>query len=453
MPTVNLTDAFVKGAKGGKAGGLAEFRDTLLPGLELRVTDRGSKSWRLHYTRRSDGRRRAVALGSYPSIGLKEARRRAKQLQAEIEDEEKRADPAGRVKVRREAETFEELAQTWIERHGQPNKCSRAVQDDRSMLDRHIYPEIGQMKAREMTKRDVIRLLDKVASKSDARQSGKPKARRLTHRPNRVFELVRAIFRWAVGRDLLIVDPTFGVAPPIKIEKPRERELSEAEIRVLWNALDRAPDARRTTKGIVRGTRIVSDDDLPMTKCTALAIKLALVTGQRIGEVTGAAISELSLNVTAPLWTIPGDRSKNGQPNRVPLSPLAVRLIQEARELFGDRDWLFPGVSGQGPVDPHAPTKALARARAVIGLEDFRIHDLRRTAATRMAEMGISPHTISMILNHVSATRGTITAKVYNQYSYDREKREALVAWGVRLEEIIGGDDREKVVPLRRVTQ
>lgn len=75
----------------------------------------------LHCTRRSDGKRRAVALGPYPSIGLKEARRRAKQLQAEIEDEEKRADPAGRVKVRREAETFEELAQTWIERHGQPN--------------------------------------------------------------------------------------------------------------------------------------------------------------------------------------------------------------------------------------------------------------------------------------------------------------------------------------------
>jgi integrase len=132
---------------------------------------------------------------------------------------------------------------------------------------------------------------------------------------------------------------------------------------------------------------------------------------------------------------------------------LAVRLVNEARELSGEPDWLFPGASGQGPIDPHAPTKALGRARAVIGLDDFRIHDLRRTAATRMAEMGISPHTISMILNHVSATRGTITAKVYNQYSYDREKREALVAWGVRLEEIIGGDDREKVVPLRRVTQ
>ena len=99
-----------------------------------------------------------------------------------------------------------------------------------SMLDRHICPEIGAMKAGEITKRDVIRLLDAVAAKVDARQERKDgtrrRSRKLTHRPNRVFELVRAIFRWAVGRDLLKVDPTFGLSPPIKKEKARERELS-----------------------------------------------------------------------------------------------------------------------------------------------------------------------------------------------------------------------------------
>jgi integrase len=271
----------------------------------------------------------------------------------------------------------------------------------------------------------------------------------MTHRPNRVFELVRSIFRWAVGRDLLQVDPTWGMPPPINTETPRDRELSPAEIRQLWLALDRAPVAKRATKGIARGERATVTGDLPLTRATALTLKLALATGQRIGEVSGIAISELDLNDVAPVWTIPAGRSKNRQANRVPLSPLAIRLIEEARQLASDSDWLFPGVQGARPIDPHAPTKALERARAAIGLDDFRIHDLRRTAATRMAEMGIAPHTISLILNHVSARQGTVTGKVYVQYSYDREKREALGKWGERLETIIAGLAEANVIPLR----
>jgi integrase len=89
--------------------------------------------------------------------------------------------------------------------------------------------------------------------------------------------------------------------------------------------------------------------------------------------------------------------------------------------------------------------KALERARGAIGIRDFRIHDLRRTAATQMAELGISPHTIAQILNHVSARQGTITSKVYVQYSYEREKRDALCAWAARLETILAGKCRENV--------
>jgi integrase len=308
------------------------------------------------------------------------------------------------------------------------------VRDDISMLDRHIQPRIGAMRVTEIAKRDVIRLLDEVAAQPDARKGSKPD-RKMTHRPNRVFELVRAIFRWAIGRDLLTVDPTLGLAPPIRKEKPRERDLSPDEIRRLWASLDKAP---------IGGTARHSEGNFPMTRPTALAIKLALVTGQRIGEVANISLSELSLDHAAPLWMIPGDRTKNGHPNRVPLSPLALKLIAEASELAGESPWLFPSPNGDGPIDAHAPTRALARARDAIGLEDFRIHDLRRTAATRMAELGISPHTISMILNHVSARQGTLTSKVYVQYSYDHEKREALMAWSARLEEITSTERRHK---------
>jgi integrase len=442
MSTINLTDAFVRAVRCEPGRKATEVRDADVRGLELRVTAGSAKTWRLHYTRRSDGRRRAVSLGSYPALSLKAARSKAKGFQAEIENEEIKADPAADRQIRRRSQTFSEIADEWLDRHGRLNKSPRAVRDDISMLERHIHPRIGSMRVVEITKRDIIRLLDEVAAQPDARK-GRPPDRKMTHRPNRVFELVRAIFRWAIGRDLLTVDPTFGLPPPIRKEKPRERDLSPDEIRQLWAALDRTPVNRMTRR---------LNGDFPMTRAMALAIKLALVTGQRIGEVTNIARSELSLNHGTPLWTIPGDKTKNDQPNRVPLSPLALKLIGEASELSGQNPWLFPSPSGDGPIDAHAPTRALARAREAIGLNDFRIHDLRRTAATRMAELGINPHTISMILNHVSARQGTITSKVYVQYSYDREKRQALVRWAAKLEAIISTDSNaEDKPPARRV--
>lgn len=174
-----------------------------------------------------------------------------------------------------------------------------------------------------------------------------------------------------------------------------------------------------------------------MTRPIALALRLALATGQSIGEVSGISISELSLDDDYPIWVVSAERSKNGQANRVSLSPLAIIIIREALMLNSDADWLFVNPRGTGPIGADAATKALGRARNQIGLADFRVHDLRRTAATRMAELGIAPNTISLILNHASASSGTVTSKVYVQYNYNQEKREALKMWGERLHDIV----------------
>jgi integrase len=437
MPAINLTDAFIKGSKCPHGMKLIEYRDTDVRGVELRVSAKGTKSWRLHYTRRSDGKRRVIGLASYPALSLKNARAKARSLQGQIENAEARADPAAKAQAIRNAETFTELAAEWVERHGMPNKGERTLRDDRSMLDRHILPAIGTMKAVEITKRDVIRLLDTVAAKLDARTADGDGARKMTHRPNRVFELVRSIFRWAVGRDLLQVDPTIGLSPPIKKEVERERNLSIAEIAQLWSALDRAPLSRRVARGLPRGSRAAGAEDIPMTRTIALALKLALVTGQRINEVTGIETKEFDFKPDAPVWTIPGKRTKNKKPNRVPLPPLAVMLIEEARDLANGSPWLFSNPTGNGPIRRDSATKAVARAQAAIGLADFHAHDLRRTAATRMAELQVSPHTISLILNHASARKGNVTSAVYIQYSYDKEKREGLELWGRLLEGIV----------------
>ena len=427
MPQEMLTERRVETARPEPDQERLELRDTKVRGLELRIGQRpGSKSWALIYTRQSDGRVRRVTIGPYPEIGLAEARRRALGLKVQVETGD---DPATGVQVEKSAPTFKILSDEWIERHGRPNKSPRSLADNISMLNRHILPVIGPKKAQDVTKSDVLRLLDLVALKPDARISKTKSAaqkskdvailgknRTLSHRPNRVYELIRSIYRWAVSRDLLAIDPTAGMKPPLKKERPRERALTAAEIQKFWHKLP----------------------DTPYSPTVQLALKLALATAQRIGEVACIPKTELALKQQLPIWSLPGERSKNREGHRVPLSPFAVALIEEALVLSGDSDYLFPSPKGDGPIGSGAGTKGMQRARPTFELANFRVHDLRRTAATGMAELGISPHTISLVLNHISARTGNITSAVYVKYSYDKEKREALEAWGRRLEEIIG---------------
>lgn len=445
MPIRSLTDAFVKAAKCEAGKKATEYRDDEVQGLELRVMAGGTKTWRLHYTRRSDGRRRAIRLGSYPALSLKDVRTRAKRMQADIEDESVRADPAAARAERKLAQTFQEVAEEYTELHAKPNQAPSVVRDAASMLSRHVYPQIGAMKAREVTKRDIIRLLDIVKAKPDGRK-GIGAERRTTHRPNRVHALLRRIFRWAVGRDIVPLDPTAGIPSPMPNERARERVLSPDEIKALWEALGKARAGReRDERGTLQPLR---EGAMPLSVQIATAMKLALVTGQRIGEVMGISTEELELNDIAPTWVIPGRRTKNREPHRVPLSPLALELIADARALAGESRWLFPSPSGDCAMDPHAATRALGRARESIGLPDFRIHDLRRTAATRMEEMGVPPHVISQILNHVSVSKATITKKVYSRYTYEKEKREALAGWASRLERIVSGAGSQSIVQI-----
>ena len=209
--------------------------DCAIRGLELRVTKLGRKSWTLRYRRKSDGKLRRLTLGTFPTISLEEARQTSKEHLAAIG---RRADPAGVIQDQKKAETFAEIVEQWIERHGRLNKAIRTLRDDQAMLRRHVLPRIGAMKARDITKRDIVKLLDHVMAQPDARYGQRALrarslsaaalislgSRRLTHRPNRVFQLVRSIFRWAVSRDELETDPTAGLKAPIKHEPPRERE-------------------------------------------------------------------------------------------------------------------------------------------------------------------------------------------------------------------------------------
>jgi len=178
------------------------------------------------------------------------------------------------------------------------------------------------------------------------------------------------------------------------------------------------------------------------TECQRI-ICLCLVTGQRVGEIAGMGRDELDLAGRA--WSLPGSRTKNGHGHLVPLSDLAMAVICEALADAGDSPFVFP--CGEGSLAPAAVSRTIGRAHQAsedrplgrFQIAHFTAHDLRRTALTAMARLGVSPTVLGFVANHRTMTRGGITMGVYVHYSYEREKRAALDLWAERLAAIIEG--------------
>jgi integrase len=237
------------------------------------------------------------------------------------------------------------------------------------------------------------------------------------------------MLRWAKARGDLDENLVDGMKKPTETTA-RDRVLDAGEIATFWNAL---PDA-------------------DMREITRRILRLCLVTGQRVGEVSGMTRDEIDFEHA--VWTIPSERSKNKTEHVVPLSDMAIDIIrgQQAesaalakRKGRAVSNWIFPGPGAHGPITGHAVAKAVKREETeegtIFGLPPFTPHDLRRTMATHMEELGISPFIIGHVLNHVSVTKASVTSRVYARYDYGREKREALELWAGRLEGIVAGTD------------
>lgn len=419
MPKIELTDRFCRAAK-PVSGPQTEFFDTSTKGLSLIASAGGTRTFYLHYTR-GDGKRQRMKLGTYPEISLAKARERAREGRGDIGDGK---DPVAEKRAQAAAMTVSELVESYIERHASTRKSADHIA---RRLRRDVSDVIGSIKLADLHRRDLTKCVDTVIDR------GSPIA------ANRVFAAIRALMRWAVARGDLDHNLAEGMRRPVEKEPQRDRVLTADEIRIVWAAL---PDAgmRESTKRILR---------------------LCLITGQRVGEVVGMTRAELDL--ANAIWTIPAERTKNAQEHVVPLSGLAVDTIKaqlEDVEALAERKgravppFVFPGPGARAAVRADSIPQAVSREKVtkrgkttLLGVEPFTPHDLRRTAATHMEEIGISPFQIAHVLNHVSATKSSITSRVYARYDYGREKREALDLWADRLAGIIEG--KGDVVPLR----
>lgn len=413
-------------------GKRTEYADGKVRGLALRVMASGAKSWTLRY-RTASGDQRRLSLGSPPAVGLAKAREEALKALGLIAGG---SDPASakqeaRTKAKQgKTETVGDLMDRYLEAavHGdhRPNarpKRASTIALDRYHVDRLIKPRLGDIPVGSLGRADVQAFLDRVRRENAISTARHCRA------------AIRQAFNYAIRAELAVANPAALATLPRPAE--RERVLTPDELRAFWQATAE-PSASN------------------------LALRLATVTLQRGGEVAGLHASEIDLE--ARTWTIPGTRTKNHRTHVVPLSDLAVAILEEAfqRNPAGEdrrnNPWVGFAFPGRGktdqPMTRAAISRALGRIRAAplasrgrgdeapkAPLTNVTPHDLRRTGATYITgeRIGLSRFVVSRVLNQMTDTGGAAAVtRVYDRNEYLADKRKALDAWAVLLSEVVG---------------
>jgi integrase len=405
---VAFTDALIRSLK--PASGRTELTDPACRGLCLRVTTAGAKTFTFRYRDRTARRIERLTIGPYPDVSLRDARVRADKLRQQIAAGK---NPSAH-KREAPARSFAALAQRYLVEHARRHKRS-ATKDERN-LRLHILPRWASRDLNSITRADVIALVEGIVT------ARKPVL------ANRVHALISGIFSFAMDVDVASANPAARLRKR-GVEHVKTRVLSDDEIRTFW---------QRTA-------------DLPASVGSAL--RLVLVTGCRPGEAAGLARSEIELDAKGrPIsWTVPAARSKNGRSNFVPLSRLAADLVAEAAGSSGSSAFVFASHAARGHVDSSALSAAMLRLAETAQDESWRAdpptpHDLRRTAATRLAAAGVPAEDVAAILNHV---RADVTGRHYDRYGRAAEKRRALERWARLLSTIVSGERPANVVALR----
>lgn len=397
-----------------REGGDNEVWDTVVPGLCLRI---GKRRRTYSVTTRIDGRQIRRKVGTTDTVeSISDARDAARCIlrnAAKGIDPEEAERAAKREAERNRARTFRVVADEFMTK---PSRAGLRSRDElQRKLDRDIFLAIGDMQIDAIDRADVRNLM-------------RDKAKTAPVAANRILTLVRSILNFAVDEGY--IDRNVAERIDREPETSRDRVLTKAEIRAFWGVLD--------------------DESLHMDPATRTALKFLLVTGQRRGEVAGATWAEFDFERDE--WHIPATRTKNGLPHIVPLSPLALDLLDDMAEWTGGAhrktgtphattDAVFPGAAGES-LTGYSVSQAMHRALPKMNLEGGRAtpHDLRRTMVTIMNEqLEIDPHVVEATVNHISGAAKAGVAGIYNRAQYLPQRRAALDAWATWLTATIEG--------------
>ena len=433
MAAIKLTTAFCESAK-PEAGRQVAFSDRDVRGLELRVSGEGRKSWSFRY-RVKGGRERRMSLGVYSrEFGLSAARAEARKTQVMVDTGNDPAEARRIAKIEAETEhlrTFGDLAQAYFtatEKGRYRPKRAITLRNERAVYRVHIERHLGRLPLEAVQRRTVKVALERMLDAGVSSQALKAQA------------IIRQIFAYAVDEERLSNNPAASLRP-VAAQNARGRIYSDGELRSIWAGVS-APNALRIPAQIAARRR--DGDRVAIGPAMQLALKLTFLLLQRRCEVLGMTIDELDL--VQGVWTIPAERMKNKRAHAVPLSALAIEMIEAAIELnegLATRQ-VFPGrADARKPMHGSSMNHALGQVLAACEVENGTIHDIRRTGSTIMTSerLRISPFIRSKVLGHYDAGGGAqVTALHYDANSYLSEKREALERWQTLLLEITASE-------------
>lgn len=391
---IMLTDTYLKNLK--PTGKTFEKADR--DGMSIRVSPKGKIVFQ--YCFRFEDKRQRIKYGSFPELSLANARKahaEAKSLKEQNINpvQKKQAD----LVSLKDAETVNQLIDEWMTRYATQHRKRPEIPEQ--IFNADVIPVIGKQKVKDITRRHIIKLLDRILDRGSNTQA------------NKTLALLKQLFSYAVNRGMITQNPITEVKKKDVggNSKPRERCLTDDEITIFWSQIEKAP----------------------INPIVIVATKILLVTGQRRGEISKAKWSDIEFE--SKKWLIPKDNSKNGKEHTVPLSPLAIKLFNRLYELRTN-DWVMPSVRVKEcpnlNMTEKAVTRAIARNQESIGIKKFTPHDLRRTCATKLAELSTPPHVVEKILNHT--LEGVLA--IYNRFDYMPERIEALNNWSNRILEL-----------------
>jgi integrase len=366
-------------------------------GYRLRRSgDRVLASWVCQY--RAHGRSRRALIGSAHALGAEQARAQAKKLLGAVAiGRDPQAEKA--ASRQRDGHSLKAVVADYLAVK-QPILRPASFRVTKLYLTGKAY--FGPLHATaigEITRADVAARLLAIT-----RNSG-------TVTASRARSALSTLFAWAMGEGLCEANAVVGTNKPAN-STPRDRVLDDSELAAIWNAC--------------------KDDDY------GRLVRLLALTGARRAEIAGMRWSELDLD--NGLWSLPKERAKNKRALLLPLPPLAIEIIKSVPERVG-RDQLFGERAASGFTHWSEAKQALdQRLQGKAG--QWRLHDLRRSCATRMADLGVQPHVIESILNHYGGFRSGVSG-TYNRSPYEREMRTALASWADHVRSLVEGGEHK----------